>query len=79
MVYQQNGTERFLFTEKPEIVPFSFGFDRIDQGRLAQLTCVISHGDMPLKITWSLKGDLISHVKSFIKHEIIAKGNPNLT
>ena len=60
MVLYQNGTESILFTEKPEIVPFSFGFDRIDQGRLAQLTCVVSHGDMPLKITWSLKGDLIS-------------------
>ena len=49
-----------LFTEKPEIVPFSFGYETIDQGKLAQLTCVISSGDMPLTITWSLKGDLIS-------------------
>ena len=49
-----------LFTEKPKIVPFSFGFETTDQGSLAQLTCVISSGDMPLSITWSLKGDLIS-------------------
>ena len=53
-------TESILFTEKPAIVPFSFGFDTIDQGRFAQLSCVISHGDMPITITWSLKGDIIS-------------------
>ena len=53
-------TESILFTEKPAIVPFSFGFDTIDQGRFAQLSCVISHGDMPMTITWSLKGDIIS-------------------
>ena len=41
-------------------MPFSFGFETIDQGRFAQLTCVISHGDMPLSITWSLKGDIVS-------------------
>ena len=60
MVFQQNGTDCVLITEKPEIVPFSFGFDKIDQGKVAQLTCLISSGDMPLTITWSLKGDLIS-------------------
>ena len=57
---QQKGTESILFTEKPEIVPFSFGFDTIDQGKFAQLSCVVSSGDMPITITWSLKGDIIS-------------------
>ena len=60
MVFYQIGTESILFTEKPAIVPFSFGSDTIDQGRFAQLTCVISHGDRPLSITWSLKGDIVS-------------------
>ena len=60
MVNLQVDTENILFTEKPEIVPFSFGSKTIDQGRFAQLTCVISHGDMPISITWSLKGDIIS-------------------
>ena len=32
----------------------------VDQGSFAQLTCVISHGDRPLSITWSLKGDIVS-------------------
>ena len=60
MVYLQEGTDTNLFTEKPEIVPFSFGFDTTDQGKFAQLSCVVSSGDMPITITWSLKGDIIS-------------------
>ena len=44
------------FVEPPSIVPFSFGRDVIDSGEYAQLTCVVSRGDMPITITWSLKG-----------------------
>ncbi len=32
----------------------------VDQGAFAQLTCVVSHGDEPIAISWSLKGDVIS-------------------
>ena len=60
MVIQQKGTESILFTEKPDIVPFSFGRETIDQGKFAQLTCVVSSGDRPLSIKWSLKGDIVS-------------------
>ena len=49
-----------LFTEPPEIVPFTFGSESIDQGKYAQLTCVIRSGDKPFHITWSLKGDIIN-------------------
>ena len=49
-----------LFTELPEIIPFSFGKDVVNQGEFAQLTCVVSKGDKPLTITWSLKGDIIN-------------------
>jgi hypothetical protein len=41
-------------------VPFSFGSDTVDNGAYAQLTCVVSHGDTPIAITWSLKGDTVS-------------------
>ena len=60
MVYQQKSTESILFTEKPEIIPFSFGKDVVNQEDFVQLTCVITRGDRPLSITWSLKGDLVS-------------------
>ena len=52
--------ELLLFTELPEIVPFSFGEESVNQGEFAQLTCVVKKGDKPLSITWSLKGDIIS-------------------
>ena len=60
MVITRTGTGTILFTEPPEIVPFTFGSDSIDQGKYAQLTCVIRSGDMPISITWSLKGDTVS-------------------
>ena len=60
MVKLQGGTEYILFTELPEIIPFSFGKDVVNQGEFTQLTCVVSKGDHPLSITWSLKGELVS-------------------
>ena len=51
----------FIFSpEPPKIVPFSFGSDIIDEGSHAQLMCSVSHGDLPIQITWSLKGDSIN-------------------
>ena len=32
----------------------------MSQGDFAQLTCVVTRGDKPLSITWSLKGDIIN-------------------
>ena len=60
MVVPGTRTGNILFTEPPEIVPFSFGDKPINQGEFAQLTCVVRKGDHPLSITWSLKGDIVS-------------------
>ena len=60
MVIEWTGTGNILLLEKPDIVPFSFGRDVVNQGDFAQLTCVVSRGDRPLSITWSLKGDIIN-------------------
>ena len=35
---------------------FSFGRDIFDEGEYAQVSCVISSGDLPVTITWSLQG-----------------------
>ena len=32
----------------------------VNQGEFAQLICVVSRGDEPLSITWSLKGEIVS-------------------
>ena len=60
MVTEQNCTESILFTEPPQIVPFSFGDHPVNQGESAQLMCAVNKGDRPLSITWSLKGDIIN-------------------
>ena len=60
MVLDQEGTQVFYFLELPEIVPFTFGEDPINQGDFVQLTCNVRRGDKPLSLTWSLKGDIIS-------------------
>ena len=60
MVFTWEGTENINITEKPEIIPFSFGKEVVNQGDFTQLTCVITRGDKPLSITWSLKGDIIN-------------------
>ena len=52
--------QRFLISEPPEIVPFDFGSDIVNQKEFAQLSCVVRKGDEPISITWSLKGDDIS-------------------
>ena len=63
MVNLRRGTEStgiIVFAEPPEIVPFSFGSDVVNQGNSATLTCSIQRGDAPISITWSLKGDIVS-------------------
>ena len=50
----------FCFLEPPQIVPFSFGVEPVDEGKFAQLICVVSSGDEPITIKWNLKGDIIS-------------------
>ena len=46
--------------EPPEIVPFDFGSEVVNQREFAQLSCVVRKGDEPISITWSLKGDDLS-------------------
>ena len=60
MVILKNWHWKYFFVELPEIIPFSFGEDRVNQGDYAQISCNVRRGDKPLSITWSLKGDIIS-------------------
>ena len=54
-----NEIQTFFCLEPPQIVPFSFGVDVVNEGNLAQLFCV-TNGDEPISINWNLKGDVIS-------------------
>ena len=60
LAFTATGTGNLFVLELPEIIPFDFGEDSVNQGDFAQLTCVVKRGDKPLSITWSLKGDIIS-------------------
>ena len=42
--------------EPPKILPFGFGASIFNEGDYAQASCVVSTGDLPLKISWSLQG-----------------------
>jgi hypothetical protein len=43
----------------PRIAPFSFGDSPVHSGQTAQVTCLVSEGDLPLNITWSFQGGVI--------------------
>ena len=60
MVIEATGTGNISILELPEMVPFSFGEEPVNQGDFVQLTCNVRRGDKPLSLTWSLKGDIIS-------------------
>lgn len=43
----------------PHIIPFSFGDEPTNPGDSTALQCMITKGDLPLDIKWSLNGELI--------------------
>ena len=45
----------------PKIVPFHFD-NPMSTGETAQITCSISAGDQPLDISWSFRGEKLSHI-----------------
>ena len=45
-----------IVLEPPKILPFGFGASVFNEGDYAQASCVVSTGDLPLKISWSLQG-----------------------
>lgn len=50
-----------LFLVKPNIVPFHFE-DPIFAGQAAQVTCLISEGDLPLLISWTFQNSDITRL-----------------
>lgn len=43
----------------PHIIPFSFGDEPANPGDSNALQCMITKGDLPLDIKWSLNGQLV--------------------
>jgi hypothetical protein len=46
-----------IFIELPEIGPFSFSKEVMNEGDFAQISCIVTSGDQPLTISWSFHGD----------------------
>ena len=42
------------------VMPLTFGAEILDEGQYAQVVCTVAKGDEPLKISWSLQGEMIS-------------------
>jgi hypothetical protein len=40
----------------PQIIPFDFGEDSVNEGDGVSVQCTVSKGDYPLNITWTLNG-----------------------
>lgn len=45
--------------EPPEILAFDFGKPVMDEGDFVHVSCIVTKGDMPLRIRWSLHGALV--------------------
>ena len=42
------------------MLPLTFGQDIMNEGQFAQVVCIVTKGDEPLKITWALHGHIVS-------------------
>ena len=61
ILYCNNGSIFWYFlTEPPEILPFNFGKEVLDEGDFAHVSCIVTKGDMPISMSWSLQGDQVS-------------------
>ena len=64
-----------LLAEPPEILPLSFGKDIMNEGDFAQVSCIVTSGDEPLKISWSFHGEQISSNLGIITTPIGTRGS----
>lgn len=43
----------------PQISPFDFGEETLNRGEVASVTCMVTKGDLPIDIYWTLNSALI--------------------
>lgn len=51
-------------------MPLTFGKESMDEGDFAQVICIVSRGDEPLDITWSLHGAVVSSEPSISTNQL---------
>lgn len=47
---------------QPQIMPFEFGDEPINSGDMAIVSCAVTKGDLPLEISWLLKGKSVDGI-----------------
>ena len=53
-------TGNIFCLEPPDLLPLSFGREVMDEGSLAQVSCIAAKGDEPLSLSWTFHGSKIS-------------------
>ena len=48
------------FLVSPEIVPFTFGPETVNNGQMTPRMCSVRTGDEPITLRWILKGEIMS-------------------
>ncbi|XP_047530731.1 Down syndrome cell adhesion molecule-like protein Dscam2 isoform X3 [Vanessa atalanta] len=57
--YNARGTLELQVMVPPQITPFEFGEEILNEGETASVSCVMSKGDLPVTFTWLLNGEEI--------------------
>ncbi|XP_025834475.1 Down syndrome cell adhesion molecule-like protein Dscam2 isoform X37 [Agrilus planipennis] len=72
--YSARGSVEVQVMVLPRIVPFDFGDTPVFVGQTAQVTCLISSGDLPLNISWMLNGRPLENDEKDLKITITQIG-----
>ncbi|XP_068899439.1 cell adhesion molecule Dscam1 isoform X33 [Tenebrio molitor] len=60
--YSARGSLEVQVMVPPQIVPFDFGEAATNSGDVATVNCVVTKGDFPMNIRWSVNGQPVEHV-----------------
>lgn len=63
----------------PQILPFDFGLESINEGDGISAQCTVTKGDYPLNIIWTLNGELINRNEGTISITRASKRSSTLT
>ena len=72
---------QFLVSVLPQILPFSFGDEQINLDETVAATCIITKGDLPIHIWWTLSTEFQSIEKNLTTNDevVIAKNSPKIS
>nr|XP_015838917.1 PREDICTED: Down syndrome cell adhesion molecule isoform X45 [Tribolium castaneum] len=64
--YSARGSLEVQVMVPPQILPFDFGEDSINEGDGVSVQCTVSKGDYPLNISWTLNGHFIDQTNGIV-------------